>query len=268
MYPADPEGEPSEVYNCRCKVVAYFPNISKDRGTGKSVESYEKWLNDRDNKAVLLQLKQQTAIHKASKYTETITANTNDGYKVSGIKQGKQMSIEKADKGNANPLYVLKNDEYTRNCQRCVWAYELRRRGYDVIASEKILNGDTLSIMTNKNGWANVAKNGINQLERMDSSTGNGCKKNIEAYMKTCGDGTRAIVRVRWQNYQSGHVFIAEQVGDTTRFIDPQSGDTDVSGYFGKGMIKPSQTYLLRIDDKELTPLISKCAKGKKNDKY
>lgn len=50
MYPADPEGEPSEVYNCRCKVVAYFPNISKDRGTGKSVESYNKWLEENETK--------------------------------------------------------------------------------------------------------------------------------------------------------------------------------------------------------------------------
>lgn len=252
-----------EVYNCRCKVVAYFPNHSKDRGTGKSVETYNKWLNDRDNKAVLLQLKQQTAIHKASKYTETITANTNDGYKVLGVKQGKQMSIEKVDKGNSNPLYILNNKEYTWNCQRCVWAYELRRRGYDVIASERISSGDTLPIMTNKNGWANVAKNGINWLESMKSSTGNGCKKNIESYMQTYGDGARAIVRVQWQQYSGGHVFIAEQVGNNTRFIDPQSGDTDVSRYFGKGMIKPSQTYLLRIDNKEITSLISKCVKGK-----
>ncbi len=50
MYPADPDGEPSEVYNCRCKVVAYFPNISKDRGTGKSVESYNKWLEENETK--------------------------------------------------------------------------------------------------------------------------------------------------------------------------------------------------------------------------
>ena len=48
MYPADPDGEPAEVYNCRCKVVAYFPNHSKDRGTEKSVESYNKWLEEKN----------------------------------------------------------------------------------------------------------------------------------------------------------------------------------------------------------------------------
>ena len=48
-----------------------------------------------------------------------------------------------------------------------------------------------------------------------------------------------------------------------TNHIDPQLENTDVSWYFGKGMIKPSQTYLLRIDDKEITSLISKCVKGK-----
>ena len=49
MYPADPDGEPAEVYNCRCKVVAYFPNHSKDRGTGKTVETYKKWLKEENN---------------------------------------------------------------------------------------------------------------------------------------------------------------------------------------------------------------------------
>lgn len=40
----------------------------------------------------------------------------------------------------------------------------------------------------------------------------------------------------------------------------PQSGDLDVTGYFGAGMIMPTQTRLLRIDDKEFTDLIKECA--------
>ncbi len=39
---------PVKAYNCRCKVVAYFPNHSKDRGTEKSVESYNKWLEEKN----------------------------------------------------------------------------------------------------------------------------------------------------------------------------------------------------------------------------
>ena len=174
------------------------------------------------------------------------------------------MSIYKADKGNANPLYVLKTDEYTLNCQRCVWAYEARRRGYDVIASEKILNGvDTLPKMKDPKGWANVVKDGLNNLISMQATTGKGCKSNIEAKMKDYGDGSRAIIRVQWQK-KGGHVFIAEQVNGKTKFIDPQSGSTDIEWYFDKGMIKPKKTYLLRTDDKEFSDLITKCIKGRK----
>ncbi len=43
---------PAKAYNCRCKVVAYFPNHSKDRGTGKSVESYNKWVKEENTKNI------------------------------------------------------------------------------------------------------------------------------------------------------------------------------------------------------------------------
>ena len=76
--------------------------------------------------------------------------------------------------------------------------------------------------------------------------------------MTSYGDGARAIVRVQWQG-GGGHVFIAEQVNGVTQFIDPQSGERDCSYYFNAGMIKPTSTRLLRIDDKSFTDLIEKC---------
>lgn len=49
--------------------------------------------------------------------------------------QGKTFSIEDSLKG-ANHKYA-RGTQYGVNCQRCVQAYELRRRGYDVEALPK-----------------------------------------------------------------------------------------------------------------------------------
>jgi hypothetical protein len=55
-----------------------------------------------------------------------------------GIEHGKPMSIDRADRKHANPKFLTLVDgsfrPYTSNCQTCVVAYELRKRGYDVEA--------------------------------------------------------------------------------------------------------------------------------------
>ena len=48
QYPGDPSGDPSEVYNCRCTMVAYFPET--DESTSEEDESeqdYEDWLEEK-----------------------------------------------------------------------------------------------------------------------------------------------------------------------------------------------------------------------------
>lgn len=158
-----------------------------------------------------------------------------------------------------NPKYNTSR-AYCINCQRCVAAYEARRRGVDVVAKPAILDGtDRLPYMMDKKGWANVYQDGLESIETVPGKTGTAVQKNICARMAEYGDGTRAIVRVQWQS-GGGHVFIAEQYHGNTIFLDPQSGDIDVSRYFNKGMIKPSKTRLLRIDDKAFTDLIEQCA--------
>jgi len=39
-----------------------------------------------------------------------------------------------------NPMYKRGGIEYKKNCQRCVAAYEMRRRGYDVIAKPAVID--------------------------------------------------------------------------------------------------------------------------------
>lgn len=162
----------------------------------------------------------------------------------------------------SNPHYS-EGLKYQDNCQRCVWAYEMRRRGYDVEALPSLADSDTLPYMMNPRGWPEVLKNGRDELIIPEGRTGKAIKKNIEHQMEEWGDGSRAIVRVRWKEDDSGHVFIAEQVDGNTRFIDPQSGEKDVTYYFDSGSIKPSRTRLLRTDKEDITELIDKAVKNK-----
>lgn len=48
MFPADPSGDPSEVYNCRCTMQAFMPKYNKPR-TENTVESYTAWKYDKEN---------------------------------------------------------------------------------------------------------------------------------------------------------------------------------------------------------------------------
>lgn len=45
-----------------------------------------------------------------------------------------------ADIKATNPRFFTHTHEYMENCQRCVVAYEARRRGYNVIAKPRILS--------------------------------------------------------------------------------------------------------------------------------
>lgn len=159
-----------------------------------------------------------------------------------------------------NPNYAdsrKKGDKYyTYNCQRCVSAYEARRRGYDVTAAARVLQGDRLPYMMDAKGWAEVYEDGRASLVKCASNSAQGVKKKVMEQITDWGDGARAIIRVQWRG-GGGHVFIGECHNGGVYFIDPQDGSLDASQYFA--LAKVNQTYVLRIDDKEFSTLIEQC---------
>lgn len=177
-------------------------------------------------------------------------------------------TIDKCAK-TTNPNFTTGKTEYKQNCQRCVAAYEARRRGFDVQASEALIGKeDGLMSAYGPEGWTAVYTGGQNELIWVGGNTPLQAQKNITDRMAEYGDGSRAIVCIAWQEEEDqGHVFIAEQADGVTQFIDPQSGSKNCSYYFERGMIKPNQTFILRVDNKEFTNLLDKCIKiGDKND--
>lgn len=155
--------------------------------------------------------------------------------------KGQPMSPEDAASGT-NPNYG-NGREWGLNCQRCVIAYEMRRRGYDVEAQARKMNGtDT------------VAENWDNLMTGMRGNytpvTGRNQPQKMANQMASYGDGARAVVYVKWKGRNSAHVFIAEQIDGVTHFIDPQAGKTiDVDHYMS--MASPKYTRMYRVDNLE-----------------
>ena len=164
---------------------------------------------------------------------------------------------------STNPNYSTGKDEYTKNCQRCVAAYEARRRGFDVTASEALIGQqDRLRYTYDNQGWTNVFENGLSSLEKLDGQTDAQVRQSIQNRMAEYGDGARAVVSIAWKDpHNGGHVFIVEQIKGQTRFIDPQAGYKNCYWYFDNDKINPNQTLMLRVDDKEFTSLIDMCIK-------
>ena len=171
------------------------------------------------------------------------------------------MSISDAIKG-ANPYYSTAT-EYKVNCQRCVQAYELRRRGYDVIAKPKPNKNNTVT-------WGSecfVPKGSYKY--NWEPYTLNQTEAAVKKELKNAPDGARYSIYIKWQKkYGSGaHVFIAEKKDDVIHYVDPQPGKMDASDYFSCG--SKGKFGFFRLDDKNLTDdpdIIATTVEVKKHD--
>lgn len=133
-------------------------------------------------------------------------------------------------------------EQWANNCGYCSIAYEMRRRGYDVTAASD-RNGDTYADLASA---FHDPKTG-QPREWTQTKT----EADTVSAMNAFGPGARAMVVI--QRADGGHCFIAENVGGTVRFLDPQNGreDKSVTNYFSRA--EPDQVYLLRVDDQEPT---------------
>lgn len=141
--------------------------------------------------------------------------------------------------------------EWQVNCQRCVPALEMRRRGYDVTAKPK----------PEGEGYSDILC--YRPFEVWEKPDVIPCKddgvSDIRKNMAGWGDGARAQVVVVWKNTNIGHTFYVEQDGGEAKFYDPQTGSLDASGYFKR--VEPGSVKLCRIDDRDVTGRILDCCR-------
>lgn len=156
-----------------------------------------------------------------------------------GCRKGAPFSIEDAA-AIANPRFG-EGWGYQNNCQRCVQAYELARRGYDVEANAKPRGG------RNPIKWGHelfLDRNGNPAQLRFWMS-----EADVRAAIAGTQGEARFVVYARWRR-GGAHVFIAEKTPGGIRYVDPQNNSLDASGHFARG--KPGHFGLLRVDDLQL----------------
>lgn len=150
---------------------------------------------------------------------------------------------------------------YDDNCQRCVPTYVLRRNGFDVVALPTGVN-TAMDRYLMDNPSAVWKKNGNPVIPKTTRGSKYYGKPEIESFMKQLPDGAMCEVRCAWAFQTGGHVFIAEKVNGKIRYIDPQTGDVDVSRYFS--LMQSNKTTFWRIDDAVLDDdLIQYCCGNK-----
>lgn len=182
---------------------------------------------------------------KAGLTAATATAILDIVEQATGAKKGTSMAIQDAVKG-ANPNYS-RGSAYGVNCQRCVQAYEFRRRGYDVVAKPKPSTNNIIS-------WGSECfiQPGAYQYSYQAYAL-NQTEAAVKKALTNAPDGSRFSIYIKWKRTYGGsaHVFIAEKTGGVVHYLDPQTGNMDASDYFTRGS-KGCFGYF-RLDDKALT---------------
>lgn len=129
-----------------------------------------------------------------------------------------------------NPNYNYRYDEYSKNCQRCVVAYELRRRGYDVTARNRFKTGEDkwpqIAHIDRKKGtyegrWKGAFKNA--KTVNVSARTEKGVIGNIEKQLAKAGNGSRGVVQILYKN-GGGHVFNVENNNGKIQYVEAQAG--------------------------------------------
>lgn len=135
------------------------------------------------------------------------------------------------------PLYDKQAIKYNTNCVNSTIAYEMRCRGYSVIA------GKSNSILRRNPelAWENVELFKANEV----------AFEKIEMTMKEWGDGARACICFENSIKGKGHAIIAENIDGQIEYLDVQLGR-----YYNKSDIETEMydnTLFFRTDDAEIS---------------
>lgn len=154
-------------------------------------------------------------------------------------RKGKSQSLNNAQDGT-NPNYLKGTGNYHENCQRCVTAYELRRRGYKVEALPYTLDEGARN-------WFNAFEG--QRWKMFFANRQTTAINDIEKEVKSWGDGARGMVRWTWKGRKYGHVINVENRNGIVFYVDAQTNEKDYSASKHLYDFSPSSVMVSRVDN-------------------
>ncbi|OZT04974.1 toxin glutamine deamidase domain-containing protein [Prevotella sp. 885] len=203
-------------------------------------------------------------------FTKEQIANMRDIEKSLGIKKGRPMTYEEADRQSANPLHVneyivdkksrfvlrgtnihvsknplydkAKHKPYGINCQTCAPAYALREWGFNVYAkgnTEKwgdlsyyLSKGDNwLETWTNKDGSPVSITSFKDYLKAHPSWKHMTQQRYLQYFDEVCKEEGTYEIGLAWES-GGGHCTIVKRFSDgSIKYIEPQTDNSNGSGF-------------------------------------
>lgn len=127
-YPADPQGPPEEVYNCRCTLVPVVDGIDQSNAPRNSKlgnMSYDEWVHEHDQK-------QKTTATKAQASASVQPTKTLERLKNLGVNYNDPQKYKTAPSEQDIIDQIGGGDLTTGSCASCSMAYTANKAGYDV----------------------------------------------------------------------------------------------------------------------------------------
>lgn len=181
-----------------------------------------------------------------------IMSSKNDGFKLIKGKHTIEDDIGTPDVPMCNPKFLTGGIEYQNNCGYCTATYEMRRRGYDVIANPK----NTILV----DDWKKLF-DGFEPM-KVEWRSGMSYWGSIRAeILEKCGEGARGAIFVNFKGKRVGHFFSWEVENGVVRFVDGQSGITDASVHFKNAVT--NSVICGRLDNLEPSDLIKEACKNR-----
>lgn len=174
------------------------------------------------------------------------------------VKRGKPMTHEEADSKRPNPMYES-NYLYRINCQVCVLAYEMRRRGYNVEATAFRSFDKTFKDLEYDPGSAFIGMRARTMYffptkeEEKESEGFYTVAKSFKRVYKAIKSGGRYYMDIEWRD-GGGHVVVVEKIKGKLRVYDPQDGSTYVGAKELRENLLKNVEFVkpYRVDDKQI----------------